>query len=207
MRHAVLLAAWCGVAFGQVDVPKTLHGIEDRYNNIKTLKVNFTETATSPGGRRPSQSGTLYLRKPGKMLWQYTTPPGKFFLSDKEFTYDYEPNAHRVEKEKLKQGDDPRGPLAFLLGKVDFERDFKQFETKDGAITAIPKTADMPYRLVTFAVAPDYSIKKLSVTQQDGTVIDYTFDGEVKNPPLADSMFKFTAPPGAVVVDAAHADP
>ncbi len=204
MRHAVLLAASCGLLFGQIDVPKTLHGIEERYNNIKTLKANFTETATSPGGRHPAQSGTLYLRKPGKMLWQYTTPPGKFFLSDKEYTYDYAPNTHRVEKEKLKEGDDPRGPLAFLLGKVDFDRDFKQFETKDGVITAVPKTADMPYRLVTFVAGPDYSIKKLSVTQQDGTVIDYVFDGEVKNPPLADNLFKFALPPGAVVVGGDH---
>lgn len=209
MKQACVLLAGCLLASGQdvsLDVSKITHGIEQRYNNIKTLRVKFTETVIAKGGRHAPQSGTLYLQKPRKMRWEYSSPPGKLFLSDGEFTYDYDPKTNHVEQGKLKEGDDLRGPLAFLLGKLDFDRDFGSYVTNgtDGAITAIPKTANLPYTEVTFVAAPDFSMKKLSVTGLDGSVFQYVFEGEQRNPPLSDSLFKFVKPPGAVVIDSAH---
>jgi outer membrane lipoprotein carrier protein len=205
MKQVYLLLAGCALACGQ-DVGKITHGIEERYNNIKTLSVTFTQTRVDRAGRHLPESGTLYLRKPGRMRWEYTSPAGRFFLSDGEFTYDYDPKANRVEQRKLKDADDLRGPLAFLLGKLDFNRDFGEFRTggADSAITAIPKSDNLPYSEVTFVATPEFIIKKLSIKGLDGSVTDYVFDGEKKNPPLSDSLFKFTKPAGAIVVDATH---
>ena len=204
MKQAFVLVALPLIATAQPvgsDLTKTLHGIEEHYNNIKTLRVNFTETLVATGGRHKPQSGTLYLKKPGRMRWEYTAPPGKLFLSDGEFTYDYDPLNNRVDKRKLKEADDMRGPLAFLLGKLDFSRDFDKYETSaDGAITAIPKNPNLPYSEVTFRTGPDFSIQKLSVKGAEG-VLDYMFDGEQRNPPLMDSLFKFVLPAGAVLID------
>ena len=66
--------------------------------------------------------GDLYLRKPGKMRWDYKTPAGKLFLSDGKQVYFYNPATNRAEKTKLKETEDMRAPLAFLLGKLDFEQ-------------------------------------------------------------------------------------
>jgi outer membrane lipoprotein-sorting protein len=199
-----LVAAW-GHASGQ-DVSKTLHGIEDRYNTAKTLRVNFTETLTGRGGRHVPQTGTLYLRKTRQMRWEYTSPPGNLFLSDGMFTYDYIAKSNSFVQQKLKEGDDMRGPLAFLLGKLDFDRDFGQYRTgdADGAITAVPKSDKLEYSEVTLVPGPDFSIKKLSIKGQDGSVIQYVFDGEVRNPPLSESLFKFIKPLGAVMIDPAR---
>src|SRR5215467_10552935 len=41
-------------------------GTDARYNNIKTLKADFTEVYSGPGISR-SESGTLWLKKPGRM--------------------------------------------------------------------------------------------------------------------------------------------
>lgn len=197
-----LLILSCRLASGQ-DLTKTLHGIEERYNNLKTLTVKFTETLTDRGGRHKPSSGTLFLRKPGRMRWEYTAPPGQLFVSDNDYYYDYDPTANRVERCKPKEGDDLRGPLAFLLGKVDFDRDFGTYRTggADGAITATPKNANLPYDEVTLVPGPDFTLRKLSVKGKDGSVLDYSFDGEVKNPVLADNLFKFTKPAGSVMVD------
>ena len=53
-----------------------------------------------------------------------------------------------------------RGPLAFLLGKLDFDRDFGQYRTggADGAITAVPKSDKLEYSEVTLVPGPDFSI-------------------------------------------------
>jgi outer membrane lipoprotein carrier protein len=195
-------------AAGQ-DVSKTLKGIQDHYNNSKTLSIHFTETLIARGGRHTPESGTLYLRKPRQMRWEYTAPPGDLFVSDGKFTYYYVAKDNRVEHDKLTEGEDLRGPLAFLLGNLDFDRDFKEYRTEgtDGAITAIPKSDKFEYTEVTLVPGPDSSIQRLSIKGQDGSMYQFVFDNEKKNPSLADSLFRFTPPPGAVVVDVGQGNP
>jgi len=207
MKAAVWFVMVGVLAFGQsgsnIDVGKITHGIERRYNNLKTLRVNFTETLIERGGRRQPLAGTLYLEKPRKMRWDYTSQPGRFFLSDGSFDYDYDPKSNEVERSKVKDTDDFRSPLAFLLGKVDFDRDFGSYSTggTDGAITAIPKSDKLLFSAITFIADPDFSIRKLSIKGQDGSTTTFVLDGEVLNPALSDSLFKFVKPVGAVVVD------
>ena len=55
-----------------VDLQRTLKGVEDHYNKIRTLQLKFTESYTSKGRTR-SDPGVLYLRKPGKMRWEYAS--------------------------------------------------------------------------------------------------------------------------------------
>lgn len=210
MKQAWLLPLACVLGLGQsglgqnIDVQKITHGVEQRYNSLKSLQANFTETRIDRGGRRRPVTGVLYLEKPRKMLWEYTSPAGQFYLSDGSYDYLYDPKTKEVERSKVKESDDLRGPLAFLLGKVDFDRDFGSYSTggADGAITATPKSDKLPFSEMTFvAAAPDFSIKTLSVKGPDGSTTNFTFDGEVANPPLKDSLFKFVLPPGAVVVE------
>src|SRR5450631_648326 len=129
-----------GARAAEIDVPRTLHGIEDRYNRTQTLQLSFTESYQQ-GARTRVEKGELFLRKPGRMRWQYTAPAGKLFVSDGKFMYSYEPQDNRAEKMKLKEADDLRAPLAFLLGKLHFADDFREFRARpdDGGvyITAI----------------------------------------------------------------------
>src|ERR1700747_2682365 len=109
-----------------IDVSRTLHGIEDRYNRTQTLQLSFTESYQQ-GARTRVEKGDLFLRKPGRMRWQYSAPAGKLFVSDGKFIYSYTPQDNRAEKMKLKETDDMRAPLAFLLGRLDFNKDFREF--------------------------------------------------------------------------------
>ncbi|HBY60357.1 MAG TPA: outer membrane lipoprotein carrier protein LolA, partial [Solibacterales bacterium] len=99
----------------------------------------------------------LALRKPGRMRWDYSSPQGKLFLSDGKHLYFYSPATNRAEKSKLKESEDLRAPLAFLLGKLDFDRDFRNYQTRmDHALTVIsaePKNNRLPYRAVEFTVS------------------------------------------------------
>jgi outer membrane lipoprotein carrier protein len=187
-----------------VDLNSTLKGIENRYNKTQSLELGFSETYTLKGHKR-TESGKLFLRKPGRMLWQYTTPAGKLFVSDGQYFYYYSPEDKRAEKMKVKEADDLRAPLAFLLGKLNFKEDFGQFRSmpqgQDALITAIPKSDKLPYTEVTFLASPDFEIKHLQVRGQDGSVLEFAFEDEKKNPVLPDGMFKFTPPPGAEYVD------
>ena len=52
-----------------LDVTRTLKGVEDRYNRAQTLQLTFTETYRTRGRER-TEKGELFLRKPGRMRWQ-----------------------------------------------------------------------------------------------------------------------------------------
>ena len=194
-------------AAADIDVPRTLKGVEDRYNRTQTLQLSFTESYQQ-GARTRVEKGDLFLRKPGRMRWQYSAPAGKLFVSDGKFIYSYTPQDNRAEKMKLKETDDMRAPLAFLLGRLDFNKDFREFRAhaEDGGvfITAIPKSDKLPYSEVSFLTTPDYAIRRLEVKNQDNSVLRFAFENEKKDPALQDSLFRFAPPPGVEYVDASN---
>lgn len=191
-----------------LDLSDVLKGVETRYNRARTLQVLFQQTYEAP--RRPSRSeaGQLFLRKPGRMRWQYTDPAGKLFIGDGKYIYLYTPSARRVERSKVNQSDDMRAPLAFLLGRLDFQRDFKQFLTRrsgsDLWITAEPRSDRAPYAQVSFRVGPDFEIRELEITGEENSVMHFRFEQEKLNPPLGENLFRFQPPPGTEVVDTAQ---
>jgi len=199
----VCLAALPGVA-APLELSRALAGVENRYNRAKTLEVSFSQTYVQ-GRHRRTETGTLRLRKPGRMRWDYSNPEGKLFVSDGKFLYLYTPASNRVEKTKAKESEDMRAPLAFLLGKLNFKRDFGRLESRpegeDLWVRAEPKTANLPYLEVEFVVTPEYRIRRVQVTGQDRSVLDFTFQNEKMNPAIRDSLFRFQAPPGAEVVE------
>jgi outer membrane lipoprotein carrier protein len=204
-RLALALLAAAPVWSATSDISRLLKGVEDRYNHARTLEVDFRETYVMQGRRR-TESGELFLRKPGRMRWQYSEPAGKLFVSDGKYVYFFSPDTNRAEKMSLKATDDMRAPMAFLLGKLDFSREFKEFQAvAEGglvSITALPKSDRLPYREVKFAIDPnDYRIARLLVSNQDASVLDFTFSNEKLNPQVNDAMFRFQVPPGAEFVD------
>jgi outer membrane lipoprotein carrier protein len=200
LSSAVLFAAGAGP-----ELDPTLKAIETRYNHAQSLKLDFSETYVAL--RRPSQSdsGILYLRKPGRMRWEYSSPAGKVFLSDGKYTWQYNPDDRKAERSSLKLTEDMRAPLAFLLGKLDFHKDFQSFESHpegaDSWIVAQPKSQNLPYIQVEFLATPDGRIRKVRVTNQDQSKLEFTFSNEQLNAPVADSLFVFHAPVGVAIVE------
>lgn len=209
-RFALLVSLAIPTIAAAADLNTLLKGVEDHYNRAKTLEVHFVESYSVQGRARKSESGELTLRKPGRMRWDYSSPSGKLFVSDGKDVYLYTPDAHRVEKARLKSSDDMRAPLAFLLGKLDFGKEFRGFEIKpEGAnylITAQAKTEKLPYDKVEMLVSPAYEIQRLVVNGQDQSVLTFQLDGEKLNPPVNDALFKFQMPAGATLVDSEGSD-
>ena len=200
-RFALLVLAAVPLAAADVSLDKLLSSVEQRYNRAKTLQVPFEETYAVPGRPNRVESGDLFLRKPGRMRWEYGSPAGKLFLSDGKNIYYYNPSSKRAEKSKMKETEDLRAPLAFLLGRLDFDKDFRDFRATPGAggtvITALPKSDKLPYSEVQFTVGPDSQIREMRVVGYDKSLLTFRFGAEKVNPALADSLFRFELPAGA----------
>jgi outer membrane lipoprotein carrier protein len=179
--------------------------VERRYNGAKSLSAHFDQRYRAPGRLPRAESGELVLRKPARMRWDYSAPAGKTFVSDGKSIWFYSPAAKKVERSPLKESDDLRAPLAFLLGKLDFHREFGDLTLQqngaDIVIEALPKSGRLPYRRVDFTVAPDNQIRRVVVTGQDQSVMDFSFSNEKLNATVAEAAFHFIAPPGIPVVN------
>jgi outer membrane lipoprotein carrier protein len=182
------------------DLPVAMKMIERRYNAAATMAVRF-EQRYQTGGRTRVESGTVSLRKPGRMRWEYANPEGKLLISDGKTVWFYSPSANRVERSPVRESEDLRVPLGFLLGRLNFGRDFRDMRIENGEVIALPKSAKAPYREVRFRASEAGTIEEVRVTGQDATVMEFRFAGERLNVPLADSLFRFTPPAGAEVVD------
>src|SRR5712675_2944691 len=72
-----------------------------------------------------TETWTLWLKKPGKMRWEYRSPREKLFVSDGKDAWFYVPGDRQARRTEAKKLDDIRSPLAFLLGKSKLEKELK----------------------------------------------------------------------------------
>jgi outer membrane lipoprotein carrier protein len=178
-----------------------LKQVEARYNRTRTLQVSFSEQYTPVGRPQRLASGTLYLRKQGRMRCEYALPKGKLLISDGTFLYLYDPADNRAQKMKLKDSlaEDMRAPLAFLLGKLNFDKEFRNLQSHpEGALTRISgEPKNEIYSSIEFLVGSGDRIQELKITSVDRSILDFTFTNEKQDPPMSDKLFAFQLPAGA----------
>src|SRR5215472_8317414 len=125
--HGLILAALfvsysTPALVAQVDVHKLAARVDQHYDHMHTLEAQFSETYAGAGMTR-TEAGTLLMKKPGKMRWDYDQPHPKVFLTDGETAYFYVPGERQVRRSPVKQLDDLRSPLRYLLGKTKLEKE------------------------------------------------------------------------------------
>src|SRR5208283_2447176 len=114
---------FCSVSLAaQADVHALAGKVDQHYDRIRTLEAQFTETYKGSGVNR-TESGTLLLKKPGRMRWDYDQPHPKLFLSDGSTAWFYVPGEQQARRTPVKQLEDLRSPLRYLLGKTKLEKE------------------------------------------------------------------------------------
>jgi outer membrane lipoprotein carrier protein len=195
------VSAFAAPPFDTPPLKNLLKEIENRYNATRTLQVSFIEQYTPAGRPQRTESGTLYLRKPGRMRCDYALPKGKLCVSDGTFLYVYTPADNRALKMKLKDSlaEDMRAPLAFLLGKLNFDKEFRNLQAhSEGTSTRISgEPKNEVYASIEFLVAPDKHIQELKIVSVDHSILNFTFSNEKQDPPMSDKLFAFQLPAGA----------
>src|SRR5215510_574883 len=197
---------------GAASVSDIARGTDEHYNKLKTFKADFTEVYNGSGISR-SESGTLWLKKPGKMRWEYRQPREKLFVTDSHTAFFYVPGERQARKTPLKNLDDIRSPLRYLLGKTKLEKELEGLSFAadrtparpgDTVLRGMPK--DMKDRVseVVLEVSPGYQIDRIIIREVDGTVTDFLFSNAEENVPVQDSLFRFTPPAGVEVIEESH---
>jgi outer membrane lipoprotein carrier protein len=194
--------------FALPSVSSVARQVDERYNHLQTLTADFTEIYQGSGMER-TESGTLWLKKPGKMRWEYRSPEEKLFLSDGHDGWLYLPTEKQVRKSSMKKLDDIRSPLAFLLGKTKLEKelaglsfapDLQTWHPDDVILRGIPRGMEETLRQVVLEITPDHAIARILLYGTDDSITEYRFSNQKENVAVPDAKFRFSPPPGAEVI-------
>lgn len=190
-------------------VAEIARGTDEHYDNLKTLKADFTEIYQGPGVSR-TESGTLWLKKPGRMRWEYHQPREKLFLTDSHTAFFYVPGENQARKTPLKNLDDIRSPLRYLLGKTKLQKeleglsvaaDLSPIKAGDTVLRGVPKTMRDRVSEVVLEISPRFEINRIVIHEVDGTATDFQFSNTQENVSVQDSLFRFTPPAGVQVIE------
>jgi outer membrane lipoprotein carrier protein len=192
------------------DLDAVVNGLESTYGKMNDLKADFTQVAKNRSlGQDVKAEGTVYLKKGGKMRWEYKSPSPQQIVSDGTYLWVYTPELNQVNK-----GDAPKalaGPAgSFLqgLGKVREEftvRFLNPANKTDGAGRPVldltpKKPTPLLTRLVLTLDPKDYVVREAVLYDQLQNTVTMSFNRVVINSGLSDTLFAFTPPKGTAVV-------
>ena len=180
--------------------------VDEHYNHLRSLKAGFSEQYDGLGMHR-SESGTMLLRKPGRMKWEYTSTAGKVFVLDGKYAWFYAPGDTQVQRISASQLDDLRSPLRFLLGHTKIESELQKLTLSAGSngiytLTGIPKGQQQRIAKLSLTVTATGTITGILIEETDGAQTSFSFTNEQPNTTIPESIFHFKPPAGIPVVDA-----
>jgi outer membrane lipoprotein carrier protein len=201
-------------AFQEVrDVVKQLQA---RYEKTKDLQADFYQKTRIEGFERPvTSSGKVYIKKPGRLRWDYLDPANEEIYVNQDDVKVYVPEHKQVLVGKLTQMAASKAPLELLQGAAKLDESF-DIEPTTGRergvggirlITLIPKAKDQEstrglQRIVVEVFPKTYFIRTVSLHEISGNVATFEFSGLKPNLGLGNEIFDFKAPPDVEVVKA-----
>jgi outer membrane lipoprotein carrier protein len=183
--------------------------LQQKYDLVKDFSADFTHTYE--GGvlkRKTTERGTVQIKKPGRMRWEYTAPEKKTFVSDGTRMYSYVPADKQVIESAVPAADEATTAVLFLAGKGNLPRDFdvSYVETTIPGAVALrldPRQKQRDYDwLVVTVDEKTMQIRALTASDQQGGRSTFAFTNYRENTGIADNVFAFKIPRGADVIHA-----
>jgi outer membrane lipoprotein carrier protein len=209
---AVVLSLVAAAAAAQERPPadELARRLQQRYSRVRDFSADFVHTYR--GGVLRTQAverGTMRVKKPGMMRFEYAAPEKKTFVSDGVKIYSYIPQDRQVIVSDVPAGDQASTPILFLAGRGDLTRDFTA--SYGGSAEGAP-AGTWPLKLVPRKPEPEYDslvlhldpatlqIRALTTTDPQGGASRFTFSNMKENQGLSDKEFAFRIPRGVDVI-------
>jgi outer membrane lipoprotein carrier protein len=183
--------------------------VQGYYDATRDLHARFEQTIESGIGGRPRKaSGEVWLKKPGRMRWDYQKPEKKLMVADGKTLWVYEEEDAQAFRQDL-AGSTLPVQVSFLVGEGKLTDEFEpSLVTLEGVggpgdrlLKLVPKTATTAYRYLVFAVDPASGmVKETVIYDQQGGKNHLVFSAVEQNKGVPDAKFKFSPPAGVKVL-------
>ena len=204
------LAAGASAQQPALSLDEAVRGLEGAYGKMNDLKAEFDQTAFNKSlNQSIPAKGTVYLKKGGKLRWEYADPTPQQIVSDGKTLWIYTPALSQVNTGAAPEAlSGPAGSFLAGLGKVREHFNVRflnpaEPRDKDGNV-ALDLTPKQPLptmaRLVLGADPRTWEVRKAIVYDQFENTVTMLFRKTTVNGGLPDTLFTFVAPKGVATV-------
>jgi outer membrane lipoprotein carrier protein len=215
MRNAVSTVVvccvlWTASAVAAQTLEDVVRDIEAAYSRMTDLRADFTQTAFNKSLNQtiPAQ-GAVYLKKGGKLRWEYKEPTPQEIVSDGKKLWVYTPSLNQVNV-----GDAPdalAGPAgSFLAGlgrlreqfNVRFLNPAQPRDAEGNWVLDLTPKQPLPTlaRLILSLEPRAWDVRAAVVYDQFENTVTMRFTKVAINSSLPDRLFTFVAPKGVATV-------
>ena len=206
----LVLGAPCHAQTPERSAEDVQRALQQRYELVLDYSADFTHTYEGGNLRtRLEERGTVLVKKPGRMRWDYQQPERKLFVSDGERIYFYLPEDRYGAIYNLPDENQATTPMLFLAGAGDFVDDFTAvFDTvrdppPDSYVLRLtPTRTERDFEFLILVIdTRTLVIRRLSAHDLQGTISTFVFSNLQEQLGLSDTPFTFEFPPGTDVDD------
>ena len=177
--------------------------VERVLGQLRSLRSQFEQTLAGARGEVLERaSGMLYLEKPNRFRWNYTSGVRQIIVSDGERIWLYDQELDQVTVRALSQSL-AATPAMLLSGAGRVSDSFRvselgHYEGLDW-IKLLPKTTDTDFREIRLGFSTR-ELARMTLKDKLGQSTELKFIGLERNPALDDALFHFVPPPGVDVI-------
>jgi outer membrane lipoprotein carrier protein len=178
--------------------------VEERNARTVDLVARFTQSYRSGMlGREVMERGTVSIKRPGRMRWEYKDPEAKLFVSDGRTFYFYVP----ADRQVIVSEQDPERSLAgrLLSGRGGLLDEFtaaldEPLEEGVFRLLLVPRHEQADVERAFVDAEPGGRVRAILIEDVQGNRTRFRFEGVRENTGLADRLFRFEVPPGVEVI-------
>ena len=188
---------------GAIDADTVVGKVQSFYKATGQLTAKFRQTYSNKTfGNTNVSDGMVWIKKPGKMRWDYKGKKlkvEKSFISDGKMLWAIEHDNRQYFKKDLADNMLPVA-VTFLYGKGDLRRDFSAAldssgtygKSTDHVLKLTPRKPSAQYKLLYLVVDPvNYRVKQSIVIEASGNINHFRFYEPDTSKIVQDSYFFF----------------
>ena len=207
---ALLVALALPAAAQSPTLDEVIRGVETAYGTMTDLKGEFVQSALNKSlNQTIDAKGVVYLKKGGKLRWEYAEPTKQEIVSDGKTIWIYTPQLNQVNTGAAPEAlSGPAGSFLSGLGKlrqhfnVRFLNPAQPKDADGNVVLDLTPKQPLPTlaRLVLALDSKSYDVRKAVVYDQFDNTVTMTFTKLMVNSGLPDKLFVFTPPTGTATV-------
>jgi outer membrane lipoprotein carrier protein len=208
-----MLAPLLSVALtlSQANVKALTDKVQAHYDAVRDFEADFVQRYERRFLHRVvEESGKVWIKKPGRMRWEYENPETKLFVTDGARSYFYIPSENQVivsHQPEGAMGMEEGSPFELLAGKARITDSFTFFasdsEPQEGGVMLhlVPMTRREEYEDVELEVDPaDGRVLRVVLVDAQRNRTEFLFRKVRENLHLPETLFRFAVPPEAEVI-------
>lgn len=184
--------------------------VQKQYERNRTLTGNFTQIAyLKQHNRQNISKGKVYLKKPGRMRWEYKEPEEQVVVSDGKTLWFYLPLGGQATKSNLGEAIVPDSPYNFLMGKGKIKQLFEISavtpewgDAKLRYLSLVPKRGEANMAKIIIGVdRKTFQVEETNIIDYFGNSTRVIMSEVDRGGDIPNTMFNFVPPKDVEVIE------